>query len=69
MILYILGNILDDQDITILLGMLVVLVALAMCWWEFYAKPCRDSLKNIERALLSAPWMQQRSNHGMRRSA
>jgi hypothetical protein len=59
----------SESDIEILIAMIVCLFIAVMIWWEYYARPSRDSLKNIERALLAAPWMQSRNNQGMRRSA
>jgi hypothetical protein len=60
---------LDPFDIECLLVALVVLVLTVLAWWEFYAKPCRDSLAAIERALNAAPWMRSEPHSRLRKSA
>jgi hypothetical protein len=47
----------STTDVVMLVAALSVLAALIMAWWEFYAKPVRDSLRSIERSLSRAPWM------------
>ena len=48
---------------------LFALLVVVFAWWEFYAKPCRDSLRAIELALKAAPWMRSQAPTGVRRSA
>jgi len=44
-------------DVVMLVAVITILALLVMAWWEFYAKPVRDSLRSIERSLSRAPWM------------
>ena len=51
-------SLMDSEDIFIIVLFFVALGAIVEAWWEFYAKPSRDSLAEIARCLNAAPWMQ-----------
>jgi hypothetical protein len=62
-------SLLDASDVVILVVCAVLVAGVVMTWWEFYAKPCRDSLADIARCLNAAPWMRQGAADGKRRIA
>jgi hypothetical protein len=62
-------DVMTPADVAALVALIVIAAGGVMAWWQFYAKPCRDSLRTIEIALMAAPWNRVPSSNQRIRSA